>query len=308
MDQAASLLEDGLRFILKVFSPSPLLKWSSILPTEILSQISLKLINDLTEEHLDITTVYSEYIQKLCINRTLANEVIIPTENQVIDSGHGVTTPTRENRAIAPRNGVTTPTRGNRVTDPGHGVTTPTRENRATDPGHGISFTDGPTLTTQGLIQSMGTSETRVRAQNYPRQIPEASEGSWLNQNKTQTRKDTQEQAIYAFTIVTIIFLPLSTVAGIFGMNTTDIRDIEYGQWLYWATAVPVTALVILGGLWWMGELGNAVLWLLNVRRPSQKDLRNVERFESRTESSEDDLPPPHVYREYRERMLRRGV
>ncbi len=50
-------------------------------------------------------------------------------------------------------------------------------------------------------------------------------------------------------------------------MNTSDLRELEQGQWLYWATAVPVTVGVILIGLWWMGELGNAALWLLNLRQ-----------------------------------------
>ena len=43
-------------------------------------------------------------------------------------------------------------------------------------------------------------------------------------------------------------------------MNTSDIRNLEQGQWLYWATAVPITIGVILIGLWWMGELRNAAL------------------------------------------------
>ncbi|KAK2590919.1 hypothetical protein QQS21_011400 [Conoideocrella luteorostrata] len=74
--------------------------------------------------------------------------------------------------------------------------------------------------------------------------------------------KDRQENAIYAFTIVTVVFLPLSAISSIFGMNTSDVRDMEYGQWLYWAVALPVTMLIIVIGLWWMGELGNVVKWL----------------------------------------------
>lgn len=70
--------------------------------------------------------------------------------------------------------------------------------------------------------------------------------------------------AIYAFTIVTVIFLPLSAISIIFGTNTSDIRELQQGQWVYWATAVPVTVSVILIGVWWMGELDNAALWLLN--------------------------------------------
>jgi Mg2+ and Co2+ transporter CorA len=36
-----------------------------------------------------------------------------------------------------------------------------------------------------------------------------------------------QSKAILAFTLVTIVFLPLSFVASLFGMNTTDIRNTE---------------------------------------------------------------------------------
>lgn len=79
---------------------------------------------------------------------------------------------------------------------------------------------------------------------------------------KMDWTKDRQENAVYAFTIVTIIFLPLSSIAGIFGMNTSDVRDMEAGQWLYWVVALPVTLLVIVLGLWWMNELGNVMRWL----------------------------------------------
>ena len=75
--------------------------------------------------------------------------------------------------------------------------------------------------------------------------------------------RDRQERATYAFTLVTIIFLPLSAVASIFGINTTDIRDMNQGQWLYWTIAVPVTVLVIVVGLWWMGELWTLLGWCL---------------------------------------------
>lgn len=74
--------------------------------------------------------------------------------------------------------------------------------------------------------------------------------------------RDRQENAVYAFTIVTVVFLPLSAISSIFGMNSSDVRDMAYGQWLYWAIALPVTALIIFLGLWWMGELGNVVKWV----------------------------------------------
>ncbi|KAJ5020311.1 hypothetical protein PSV08DRAFT_223167 [Bipolaris maydis] len=48
-------------------------------------------------------------------------------------------------------------------------------------------------------------------------------------------------KAILIFTLVTIIFLPLSFVASVFGMNTSDIRDMDSDQTLFWAIALPVT-------------------------------------------------------------------
>ncbi|EFX03055.1 Mg2+ transporter [Grosmannia clavigera kw1407] len=90
------------------------------------------------------------------------------------------------------------------------------------------------------------------------------------NRNKIDTTKDRHDNAIYAFTIVTIIFLPLSAVAGIFGMNTNDVRNMELDQWAYWATAVPVTAVVIFLGLMWTGELGSIMHWIQSFGKHQQ--------------------------------------
>lgn len=46
-------------------------------------------------------------------------------------------------------------------------------------------------------------------------------------------------------------------------MNTADIRDMDLGQWAYWATAIPVTVAVMFLGLWFTGELGNFRRWLV---------------------------------------------
>lgn len=52
-------------------------------------------------------------------------------------------------------------------------------------------------------------------------------------------------KAITAFTVVTVIFLPLSFVTSFFGMNTVDIRDMASGQSLFWAIALPLTFVTI---------------------------------------------------------------
>ncbi|KAH8201408.1 hypothetical protein TruAng_004408 [Truncatella angustata] len=96
--------------------------------------------------------------------------------------------------------------------------------------------------------------------------LVEASRLEAYNVTNIDITKDKQEKAVYAFTMVTIIFLPLGTISSIFGMNTSDIANLEMSQWIYWATALPVTLLVIVGGLWWMGELQDIIEWLF--RRP----------------------------------------
>ncbi|KAL8957219.1 MAG: hypothetical protein Q9193_005453 [Seirophora villosa] len=66
-----------------------------------------------------------------------------------------------------------------------------------------------------------------------------------LNLYRIESNRDRQEGAILVFTIVTIIFLPLSFVSSFFGMNVADIRDMARPQWVFWASAVPLTALVV---------------------------------------------------------------
>ncbi|KAI1661526.1 hypothetical protein F4813DRAFT_386056 [Daldinia decipiens] len=118
------------------------------------------------------------------------------------------------------------------------------------------------------------------------------------NRNKIDTTKDRHDNAIYAFTIVTIIFLPLSAVASIFGMNTRDVRDMDLDQWAYWATSVPVTVVVIFLGLLWTGELGNLVYWIQSFSSHQQdsqppSDSENDEIFRRRSP------PSPSMYRYY---------
>lgn len=56
-------------------------------------------------------------------------------------------------------------------------------------------------------------------------------------------------KAIMVFTVVTIIFLPLSFVTSFFGMNTIDIRDMSSSQSLFWAVAIPLTAVTMSSAL-----------------------------------------------------------
>ncbi|KAL1839816.1 hypothetical protein VTJ49DRAFT_1095 [Mycothermus thermophilus] len=53
------------------------------------------------------------------------------------------------------------------------------------------------------------------------------------------------DKSIHVFTVVTVLFLPLTFVSGFFGMNTIDIRDIDADQTLYWTVAIPVTLVTL---------------------------------------------------------------
>jgi hypothetical protein len=60
-----------------------------------------------------------------------------------------------------------------------------------------------------------------------------------------EMRQENNGNAIIVFTLVTIIFLPLSWATSYLGMNTNDIRNLQQGQWLFWTIAGPLAALVI---------------------------------------------------------------
>lgn len=57
-----------------------------------------------------------------------------------------------------------------------------------------------------------------------------------------EVRKESNSKAITIFTIVTVIFLPLSFVTSYLGMNSVDIRDGTFKQSLFWIIALPSAA------------------------------------------------------------------
>ena len=106
-----------------------------------------------------------------------------------------------------------------------------------------------------------------------------------LAQQTTQRLEIQQEdhgKAILVFTIVTIVFLPLSFVTGLLGMNTADIRAQSNGQWLFWAIALPLTAAVlvlsVLIGYWgdrFRGAL-EALFFRLHIKPTITVDRRDA--------------------------------
>ena len=78
------------------------------------------------------------------------------------------------------------------------------------------------------------------------------------NVQLVETMQDDNGRAIFIFTFITILFLPLSFVAGFFGMN---LQGIDGTTSLFWKVAVPLTgsimllcfAVVIWGERLWFG-------------------------------------------------------
>ncbi|KAJ5634914.1 hypothetical protein N7528_002756 [Penicillium herquei] len=58
-------------------------------------------------------------------------------------------------------------------------------------------------------------------------------------------RQEDQGKAILIFTIVTVVFTPLSFVTSYLGMNTIDIRNMNNSQTLFWAVSIPLTVVII---------------------------------------------------------------
>jgi hypothetical protein len=98
-------------------------------------------------------------------------------------------------------------------------------------------------------------------------------------------RLEDHGKAILVFTIVTIIFLPLSFVSSFFGMNFSDIRDMESTQRLFWIVSASLTVgtvgfsifLAFFGGRLW--EL--FVAW----KEGRRKLKRRIQERETRPDS-----------------------
>ena len=123
--------------------------------------------------------------------------------------------------------------------------------------------------------------------------------GEW-HRNEMDTHKDRQENAIMVFTIVTIIFLPLSFVSSVFGMNTNDIRNMTLNQWTYWAASLPLTVLVVFGALWFAGELGSIGRWIAKwfSRSPKRSQRQETNLVDRPNLSRTEQVTPEQDYAE----------
>ncbi|KAF8542042.1 cora-like Mg2+ transporter protein-domain-containing protein [Trichophaea hybrida] len=66
-----------------------------------------------------------------------------------------------------------------------------------------------------------------------------------LTAQTVELQMEHHNKAIVVFTVVTIVFLPMSFVASVFGMNVADIRQMKSGQWVFWTAALAMTVVVV---------------------------------------------------------------
>jgi len=87
-------------------------------------------------------------------------------------------------------------------------------------------------------------------------------------------RLEDHGKAILVFTIVTIIFLPLSFISSFFGMNFLDIRDMERTQRLFWLVAGCLTVVTVGFSLFLAFYGGSIVDWVVAWKETRSRRLR----------------------------------
>ncbi|WQF77574.1 Putative Mg2+ transporter protein, CorA-like/Zinc transport protein ZntB [Colletotrichum destructivum] len=294
LDVADRLVKGGMKQMMERLSSLSLLERSSVLPLELVSLISYRLLANTSGKYAGITDTYSEYLRAL--ENDIANGQSDMTYQQRINFLRQEVNVI--NRTIAAQSSVFNSILASR--QEGQSAAPKQRRLNRGAFGEQVNNRDAVSLRshlllgrsrygddeeTNVLLESMAevsdfyklpstdaagfrdllaaecTQLLERRNRDFQEYGEQADVLEQTNLNNAAVTKDRQEQAIYAFTIVTIIFLPLSAVSSIFGMNSSDIRDMKDGQWLYWATAIPVTILTIVLGLWWMGEMGHLWDW-----------------------------------------------
>lgn len=84
------------------------------------------------------------------------------------------------------------------------------------------------------------------------------------NVHLVETMQDDNGRAIFIFTFITVLFLPLTFIAGVFGMNLVGISDTTSTSLHFWEIALPVTggiivlcaAVIVWGERIWFGVAG----------------------------------------------------
>lgn len=87
-------------------------------------------------------------------------------------------------------------------------------------------------------------------------------------------RLEDHGKAILVFTIVTIVFLPMSFISSFFGMNFADIRDMERTQGLFWIVAGSLTTGTVAFSVF-LAFYGGAIMeWFVTWREKRERKLK----------------------------------
>src|SRR5204863_5048127 len=78
--------------------------------------------------------------------------------------------------------------------------------------------------------------------------------------------EENNSKVIFVFTVVTVIFLPLSCMTSYMGMNTVDIRNMGNSQATFWAAALPITGMVLFLAILVAYKGGAVREWFFEVR------------------------------------------
>ena len=107
--------------------------------------------------------------------------------------------------------------------------------------GHEDNFQER--LSQQRLCASIAHVDQKER--NIDELLILASNKKNLLSQTINVRKESNNKAILIFTVVTVIFLPLSFVSSYLGINSVDIRNSSFTQARFWQIALPVTVVVL---------------------------------------------------------------
>ena len=96
----------------------------------------------------------------------------------------------------------------------------------------------------KGIDKILKTINDQLRS--YAELRDRARQLSVENVQLVETLQDDNSKAIFIFTMVTIVFLPLSFVAGFYGMNVQGIDGTTSDVGHFWAIALPLTVGIII--------------------------------------------------------------
>ncbi|KAL8679558.1 MAG: hypothetical protein Q9186_004152 [Xanthomendoza sp. 1 TL-2023] len=216
------LIRSSRTKLLKSLQPNTLESMEAVLPNDIISLLIRKLLKDVTNDAPDIFTTYYDFV--LWLEQEVQRKPYSRTHQEPLSSLRQEITCVLQ------------------VLEHQYSVVQDLQQSHDQGPTYSANCF-GPRREDSILQECLIVLEDRIS--NFNSLEHHARDLTSFNLLRIESSKDRQEAAIVVFTIVTIIFLPLSFVSSFFGMNTTDIRDTKYPQWIFWASALPLTIAVV---------------------------------------------------------------